>query len=48
MKTKLVLAGFLAGAMMFGTACKSDDAAIRGDLDETGTGGAGAAAGAGG
>ena len=44
MKTKLVLAGLLAGAMMLGTACKSDDAAMREDTDVTtgpGTGGAG-------
>ena len=41
MKTKMVLAGLLAGAMMLGTACRSDDAAMRGDMDEAGTGGAG-------
>jgi hypothetical protein len=48
---KLMLAGLLAGAMMVGVACKSDDAAMRGepveptptgrDVNRPGTGGAG-------
>ena len=41
MKTKMVLAGLLTGALMLGTACRSDEAAMRGDEMGPGTGGAG-------
>ncbi len=49
MKTKLMWVGLLAGAMMVGVGCKSDDAAMRGEpmepsptgRDVGGTGGAG-------
>jgi hypothetical protein len=34
-RTKLILAGLLAGAMALGTACKSDKAAERGEPTES-------------